>query len=155
MAIGVADPFPQSRYALAHLMLSLGLAGVPLFAGSCGAAPPAPPSASGSTVAADSPRVSASASSGGLTKMTDLDACLQRRWLHSHEEDTADVRVYRPAEYPFPPARGRDGFEFALAASSFTSGSHAPMAPKNQVAAGPLRHRTGYGSMSTTSGSSP
>ena len=44
--------------------------------------------------------------------MTDLDACLLRRWLHSHEEDTADVRVYRPADYPFPPARGRDGFEF-------------------------------------------
>lgn len=44
--------------------------------------------------------------------MTDLDACLLRRWLHSHEEDTPDVRVYRPADYAFPPARGRDGFEF-------------------------------------------
>ena len=44
--------------------------------------------------------------------MAGLDACLVRRWLHSHEEDTPDVRVYRPADYPFPPARGRDGFEF-------------------------------------------
>ena len=29
------------------------------------------------------------------------------RWIHSHEEDTADVVVYRNEEYPFPPSRGR------------------------------------------------
>jgi hypothetical protein len=33
------------------------------------------------------------------------------RWMHSHEEDNGDVQVYRPADYPFPPARGRRGFE--------------------------------------------
>jgi hypothetical protein len=32
--------------------------------------------------------------------------------MHSHEEDTADIAVYRPAEYDFPPARGRTGFDF-------------------------------------------
>jgi hypothetical protein len=37
---------------------------------------------------------------------------LFRRWLHSHEEDDGDVRVYRPADYPLPPARGRRGLEF-------------------------------------------
>jgi hypothetical protein len=39
---------------------------------------------------------------------TDL---LCRRWLHSHEEDTATERVYRPGEHDFPPSRGRSGFE--------------------------------------------
>jgi len=32
--------------------------------------------------------------------------------MHSHEEDTSEVAVYRPAGYAFPPARGRTGFEF-------------------------------------------
>jgi hypothetical protein len=38
---------------------------------------------------------------------------LSGRWLHSFEEDHGDVAVYRPADHPFPPARGRDGIEFA------------------------------------------
>jgi hypothetical protein len=42
----------------------------------------------------------------------DLSACLHRRWLHSHEEDTGEFEVYRPADHPFPPARGRRGLEF-------------------------------------------
>jgi hypothetical protein len=36
---------------------------------------------------------------------------LYKRWLHSHEEDTAEQMVFRPASFNFPPARGRDGFE--------------------------------------------
>ena len=32
-------------------------------------------------------------------------------WSHSHEEDHDDVRVFRHAEYSFPPSRGRLGFE--------------------------------------------
>jgi hypothetical protein len=32
--------------------------------------------------------------------------------MHSHEEDEGDLRVYRPASYEFPPARGRRGLEF-------------------------------------------
>ncbi|MCB9276056.1 MAG: hypothetical protein H6564_18570 [Lewinellaceae bacterium] len=32
-------------------------------------------------------------------------------WVHSHEEDTPDVRVFRPHDYNFPPSRGREGFE--------------------------------------------
>jgi hypothetical protein len=31
--------------------------------------------------------------------------------MHSHEEDTDDRMVFRPASYRFPPARGRTGFE--------------------------------------------
>ncbi|TGD79046.1 hypothetical protein [Hymenobacter wooponensis] len=37
---------------------------------------------------------------------------LERTWLHAHEEDQADVRVYRPNTYAFPPSRGRTGFSF-------------------------------------------
>jgi hypothetical protein len=36
---------------------------------------------------------------------------LLRRWLHSHEEDTDEAMVYRPATHRFPPSRGRTGFE--------------------------------------------
>ena len=36
---------------------------------------------------------------------------LCQRWLHSHEEDSGNEKVYRPATYNFPPARGRTGFE--------------------------------------------
>jgi len=35
---------------------------------------------------------------------------LAQEWVHSHEEDTATTRVYRPARFPFPPSRGRRGF---------------------------------------------
>ncbi len=44
--------------------------------------------------------------------MEDLQECILGRWLHSHEEDTPEVAVYRPAEYAFPPSRGRIGYEF-------------------------------------------
>jgi hypothetical protein len=33
------------------------------------------------------------------------------RWGHSFEEDHDGVRVYRPADHPFPRARGRDWIE--------------------------------------------
>jgi hypothetical protein len=33
-------------------------------------------------------------------------------WMHSHEEDTDAVSVYRPSTFTFPPARGRRGYEF-------------------------------------------
>jgi hypothetical protein len=33
-------------------------------------------------------------------------------WMHVHEEDTARLLVFRPADYDFLPARGRVGYEF-------------------------------------------
>jgi hypothetical protein len=36
---------------------------------------------------------------------------LRGRWVHSHEEDTDDEMVFRPADQPFPPSRGRTSFE--------------------------------------------
>jgi hypothetical protein len=35
-----------------------------------------------------------------------------RRWTHSREEDQGETMVYRSDDYPFPPARGREGLEF-------------------------------------------
>lgn len=32
-------------------------------------------------------------------------------WMHSREEDKGGVKVYRPRDFKFPPARGRAGFE--------------------------------------------
>jgi hypothetical protein len=45
--------------------------------------------------------------------MSEPPSGLFRSWVHSHEEDHEDVRVYRPDDHPFPPARGRRGMEFA------------------------------------------
>jgi hypothetical protein len=44
--------------------------------------------------------------------VTSPPAALFRRWVHLREEDAAGVRVFRPADRPLPPARGRDGIEF-------------------------------------------
>jgi hypothetical protein len=38
-------------------------------------------------------------------------AVLSQKWVHSHEEDTADEMVFRPASHPFPPSRGRKAFQ--------------------------------------------
>jgi hypothetical protein len=35
-----------------------------------------------------------------------------KAWRHSHEEDSADQMVFRPASFGFPPSRGRSGYEF-------------------------------------------
>ncbi|MGB9940935.1 hypothetical protein [Methanosarcina sp.] len=44
--------------------------------------------------------------------MAELPDEIFRKWMHSFEEDTNGIIVYRPAEYEFPLARGRDGIEF-------------------------------------------
>lgn len=40
-----------------------------------------------------------------------LSHAIFKQWIHSREEDTEGVRVYRPSDYNFPPSRGREGFE--------------------------------------------
>jgi hypothetical protein len=47
---------------------------------------------------------------------------LQNRWLHSHEEDTGEQTVFRPASFAFPPSRGRTGFELKADQSSIEIG---------------------------------
>ena len=43
--------------------------------------------------------------------MKPLPRAIFRLWVHSHEEDTPEVHVYRPRGHPLPPARGRSAFE--------------------------------------------
>lgn len=43
--------------------------------------------------------------------MTGLPDELFQKWKHSFEEEEGEVTVYRPNEYDFPLARGREGFE--------------------------------------------
>jgi hypothetical protein len=52
---------------------------------------------------------------------------LEGRWLHSHEEDTADEMVFRSADsgYAFPRSRGRQGFELR-ADGSYVGSSPGP-----------------------------
>lgn len=40
-----------------------------------------------------------------------IPASICRYWIHSFEEDRVGMRIFRPADFPFPPARGREGFE--------------------------------------------
>ena len=42
----------------------------------------------------------------------DLPQEIFKHWVHSHEDDTKDIKVFRPVDYKFPPSRGREGFEF-------------------------------------------
>jgi hypothetical protein len=96
------------------VVTGLLLGGVLLLAGTWGSAMPS--MAHGAGVATPgvgevSPVASPAIGEGG-TDMANLETCLVGRWIHSHEDDTPDAKVYRPADYPFPPARGRDGFEF-------------------------------------------
>ena len=48
---------------------------------------------------------------GALSGSPQLPRSLFQHWVHSYEEDTKSVIVYRPATYSFPLSRGRDGFE--------------------------------------------
>jgi len=43
--------------------------------------------------------------------MNNISPKIFKHWIHSHEEDTEDAKVYRSSDYEFPPSRGRRGFE--------------------------------------------
>ena len=47
------------------------------------------------------------------TSLIQQRSFIAKRWLHAHEEDTEEERVYRPADYPFKPSRGRTGFDLS------------------------------------------
>ena len=40
-----------------------------------------------------------------------LDNTIYQTWVHSFEDDKGMEKVFRPNEYSFPPARGREGIE--------------------------------------------
>lgn len=39
-----------------------------------------------------------------------VGAIIGETWMHSHEEDGGEGRIYRSGDYQFPPSRGREGF---------------------------------------------
>ena len=47
-----------------------------------------------------------------MQSMAGVPGTLFQKWMHSFEEDSGDVKVYRPEGYSFPRARGRAGIEF-------------------------------------------
>jgi hypothetical protein len=53
--------------------------------------------------------------------LINIDA-LQKKWVHSHEEDTADAMVFRPADYEFGLSRGRKALEFLNDGTVYTTG---------------------------------
>jgi hypothetical protein len=44
-------------------------------------------------------------------KVNDDENAVAGQWVHAHEEDTEDEMVFRPADRPLPPSRGRMSFE--------------------------------------------
>jgi hypothetical protein len=44
--------------------------------------------------------------------MSELPKEIFQNWVHSYEDDTGDIKVYRTSNYAFPPARGRAGMQF-------------------------------------------
>ncbi len=48
------------------------------------------------------------------------------KWMHSHEEDEGDIKVFRPSTYKFPPTRGRRGFLLQMDGNALTSYDIAP-----------------------------
>jgi hypothetical protein len=47
---------------------------------------------------------------------------LTQPWVHSHEEDTDNEMVFRPASFNFPRSRGRSGFDLKPDGSLVESG---------------------------------
>jgi hypothetical protein len=106
---------PRSSSGPRHwsrMVTGLGLAATLLLSSpwQVAAAPvPPPTTASFTAMQADADSTAPTGSSEELT------ACLLGVWLHSMEEDTQELTVYRREGYPLPPARGRTGFEFIAA----------------------------------------
>lgn len=48
------------------------------------------------------------------------------RWVHSHEEDTEEEMVFRPADRALPPSRGRTSFDL-LADGTYVERAPGPV----------------------------
>jgi hypothetical protein len=102
----------MSLLAFLSLVQSLCVPLLPLMDGSA-VLRPSTVSAAADMVGQAAPSETGGAAQRGRGQtMNDLQSCILRHWVHSHEEDAEGIRVYRPSTYKFPPARGRTGFEF-------------------------------------------
>jgi hypothetical protein len=77
--------------------------------------------------------------------MSQPPAALFRRWVHVREEDHAGVRVYRPADRPLPPARGRGASSSARTAPSSTTFPARPTHPPARPDGGARTRQTASG----------
>ena len=57
---------------------------------------------------------------------------LTQPWVHSHEEDVGDEIVFRPKTFPFPPSRGRHGFELLPGGMLIAEGPGETDIPRSQ-----------------------
>ena len=64
------------------------------------------------------------------------------RWMHSHEEDTEDEMVFRPADSALPPARGRMGLELREDGTFAEAGLGARDIPEEAVGSWVLEGQT-------------
>jgi hypothetical protein len=60
-------------------------------------------------------------------------------WRHSHEEDRGGEAVYRRADFPFPPSRGRAGYEL----EADGTGTYVGIAARDGSARQPCQWRLG------------
>ena len=61
-----------------------------------------------------------------LVPMTVDRAALERRWIHSHEEDSAGTMVFRPDDFAFPPVTRSDGVRAGTRAAATSRPRSAP-----------------------------
>lgn len=54
-------------------------------------------------------------------------------WYHSHEEDMNDLKFYRPKSYPFPPSKGRTGFQLLSDGSAIYKGIAPNDVPADRI----------------------
>src|SRR5215216_4965505 len=64
------------------------------------------------------------------------------RWVHSHEEDTADRRVFRRAGFSFPPSRGREELELRLDGTAVQGGPGPTDVPEERPGTWELESET-------------
>lgn len=62
------------------------------------------------------------------------DELVDKPWLHSHEEDTADEMIFRPASFAFPPSRGRSGFVLQPGGTAVLTGPDPSDRPSDRPA---------------------
>jgi hypothetical protein len=63
-------------------------------------------------------------------------------WVHSHEDDTSSGMVFRPADYPFPPSRGRLGYVFNPGGELIEAGPGPTDRPQTVIGAWTLEGET-------------
>jgi len=67
-----------------------------------------------------------------MIEKSTLSEILNRTWRHSHEEDTGNEMVFRPANFDFPPSRGRIGFNLKPGGSAIVESIAPTDGPSKQ-----------------------